>query len=127
MLDMPINSAIAIPQTGDKIMTSINGTIEAKGYALPQGAQGPVVNVEVSINHGETWTNAEILNANKEQSKWSWALSKARVKIEKGHKKHILSRATDAGGNIQDDTEGKWNLRGVAYNGYGETKDLTVL
>lgn len=40
LLDMPINSAIAVPQTGDTVKISSRGTIEVRGYALPQGAHG---------------------------------------------------------------------------------------
>jgi len=125
--DMPINSAIAVLQTGNTIRMFSRGTIEVKGYALPRGAQGPVVRVEVSTDDGETWSEAEISYANNWQSKWAWALWKATVKIEHRRKKRILLRATDAGGNIQNDNGGKWNLRDVAYDGYGETRDLTVL
>jgi sulfite oxidase len=31
----------------------------------------------------------------------------------------------DKGGNVQEKNP-TWNLRGVAYNGYGDVRDLTV-
>jgi len=37
----------------------------------------------------------------------------------------IISRAMDNGGNVQE-KDLVWNPRGVAYNGYGEVRDLTV-
>ena len=43
--------------------SSYAGTIEAKGYAVPQGDQGPVIRVEVSIDEGQTWTDAELLKS----------------------------------------------------------------
>jgi len=106
--DMPVNSVVAKPKNGDSIKLSPTRTIEATGYALPQGNQGPVVKVEVSVDDGQTWTRAEIMNTDREPSKWSWALWKATIKMEKGPKKRILSRATDAGGNAQNDEPGKW-------------------
>lgn len=127
LLDMPINSAIAVPQTGDTVTISNGGTIVVKGYALPKGAHGPVVGVEVSTNDGRSWTAAKIVNTFSEQSKWSWALWQATVNIEKGPNKRILSRAIDADGYIQNNEGGKWNLRGVAYDGYGETRNLTIV
>ena len=105
--DMPVNSVIGRPQTGETIELSPSGTIEAKGYALPQGAYGPIVKVEVSVDNGRTWTVAELLSSNKE-SRWSWVLWKANIRIAKGKKNSILSRATDAGGNMQNDDTGKW-------------------
>ena len=106
--DMPVNSVIANPQDGDIVRLSPNGTIEARGYALPQGSQGPIVKVEVSIDNGKTWTRADIVNPDGEHSKWCWALWKATIKVDAGQKKRILSRATDAGGNVQNDDPGKW-------------------
>ncbi|KAL6722140.1 hypothetical protein ACLMJK_001247 [Lecanora helva] len=124
--DMPVNSVIATPQDGDTIRLSPDGTLEVRGYALPHGNQGPVVNVEISIDDGRTWSKAEIMNTNREKSKWAWAIWKANVNVEKGREKRLLSRATDAGENIQNDNPGKWNLRGVAYDGYGEVRGLNV-
>ena len=106
--DMPINSVIAKPQDNETVKLSPTGTFEARGYALPQGSQGPVVKVEVSTDDGKTWTKAEIESTDKEPGKWTWALWTATIKVEKGKKKRILSRATDAGGNMQNDNPGKW-------------------
>ena len=59
--DMPVNSVIAIPETGETVKLSASGTIEVKDYALPHGDRGPVVKVEVSTDDGRTWKKAEIL------------------------------------------------------------------
>ena len=114
--DMPVNSAIAVPQNGEKVKLTSSGTIEVKGYALPQGDQGPVVKVEVSADDGRTWKVASILPQNHGQSKWAWALWRATIQLQKGQKTRLLSRATDKGGNIQSGKP-QWNLRGVAYDG----------
>ncbi|KZF20204.1 sulfite oxidase [Xylona heveae TC161] len=123
--DMPINSVVAVPYSGDTVTLSRRGDIEVRGYALPAGTQGPVVKVEVSADGGKSWTDAEIIR-DRHQSKWCWALYRAKVKIERGTNKLILSRATDAGGNVQVEKP-EWNIRGVAYNGYGEARDVTVV
>lgn len=99
--DMPINSVIAEPHTSDTIRLPPSGKIEIKGYALPQGDQGPVVKVECSIDEGQTWEVAEILSGNGVEAKWCWALWKATVRLQKGKKRRVLSRATDKGGNMQ--------------------------
>lgn len=116
--DMPVNSVIAVPNSGATL--SSEAPIQVRGYALPRGSHGPVVKVEVSVDDGKTWTVATI----EESGKWSWALWSTTVTMKRG-KGRILSRATDAGGNVQEACP-KWNLRGVGYNGYGESRDLIV-
>ena len=120
--DMPINSVIASPQNGDAVKIGADGTVEVRGYALPQGAHGPVIKVEVSTDEGETWKEAELIG---EWGKWSWALWRVCMTMKSGDKQRILSRATDNGGNVQC-ANPQWNLRGLAYNGYGESRNLTV-
>lgn len=143
---MPINSVTAEPQNGDIIKLPPSGEMEIKGYALPQGDQGPVVKVGWSMDNGQTWEAAEILCGNDLKAKWSWALWKATVRFQKGKNRRVLSRATDKGGNVQtgepvrsnfrshikssagrSDKSQTWNLRGVGYDGYGESKNLNVV
>ncbi|MCJ1382051.1 hypothetical protein MMC17_005163 [Xylographa soralifera] len=121
--DMPVNSVIARPLSGEKVERSPQGTVTVEGYALPQGAQGPVMRVEVSGNEGISWLDAEIVEGKGE--KWCWVLWRAHVKVEKGQRR-LLSRATDQGGNAQKE-HSQWNLRGVGYNGYGESRDVDVV
>ena len=123
--DMPVNCVIASPQNGDTVILSSNRTTEVQGYALPQGDQGPVVEVEVSIDEGKTWKAAEIDACCKGKGKWCWTLWRTVVHLDKGAKRRILARATDVGGNTQPEHP-QWNLRGVGYNGYGESRDLEV-
>lgn len=125
---MPINSVIAIPASSSTVHLSPDGTTEVKGYALPSGSDGPITKVEISTDEGATWQLAELLE-NQEtdgaELRWAWSLWRARVKIERGQGRRVLSRATDTSGNTQVKCP-EWNLRGVAYNGYGEASELTV-
>ena len=114
--DMPVNSVIAVPQTGSTVRLAASGAIEVKGYALPRGDHGPVVKVEVSADDGRTWKAADILPHGGGQSRWAWTLWKTAVYLQKGPKKRLLSRATDKNGNVQSGKP-QWNLRGVAYDG----------
>ena len=122
---------------------SLKGTVFAKGYALPAGEDGPITRVEVSGDGGVHWKDARLIAAPSEQpsssssslpsisspllfSKWAWTLWEADVPMIAGTGRRILCRATDSGGNEQPACS-QWNFRGVAYNGYGEVEDLTVL
>ena len=123
--DMPVNSVVAIPQNEEMITLPPDGKLEIKGYALPHGDQGPVTKVEVSTDDGETWIDAKISEESKRGGKWSWVLWTASVRLSRGKEKRVLSRAIDAGGNTQDPNP-SWTLRGVGYNGYGESRNLTI-
>ncbi|EMD67422.1 hypothetical protein COCSADRAFT_168623 [Bipolaris sorokiniana ND90Pr] len=130
--EMPVNSVVGIPKSGTTVQRDADGTIEVRGYALPSGADGPIVKVEVSVDDGQSWEEAELINeyegedAKNVELKWAWALWKARVKIDKGKSVTIYSRAMDRSGNVQEKCP-TWNYRGVCYNGYGEAFDLEIV
>ena len=127
MLYLPINSCVATPGSDTTVSLDAAGCIEVKGYAVPHGDQGPVVRVQVSGDEGRSWTDAEIEDGGKEASKWSWVLWKAQTKIQKGKQRKIFTKATDHGGNTQNEKRSTWNLRGVAYNGYEAVVGLEVV
>lgn len=120
---MPINSVIGFPNNEQTVTLDADGTLGVRGYAVPQGDQGPVVRVEVSGDGGSEWVEAEFEGPSE---RFAWVLWRAKVKMERGEGKQMLSQATDHGGNVQPRTC-EWNLRGVAYNGYGESSGLTVV
>lgn len=126
--EMPVNSVIGVPRSGTRVETGDDGMIEVKGYALPSGADGPIVRVEVSVDGGETWKDAELIRdvGGDVELKWAWCLWKTKVKVEKGKCVRVYSRATDKSGNTQEKSSA-WNFRGVAYNGYGEAFDLEIV
>lgn len=151
LMEMPVNSVIARPADGDLVEVNEEGILEITGYALPQGGHGPVTRVEVSIDGGKQWKDAELLpstESDEAHGKWAWMLWHISVSAsqlqtlapsfdektascskqqEKLLTLNILSRATDAGGHTQAAGDEQWNLRGVAYNGYGEARGVEVV
>ena len=145
LMDMPVNSVIGWPTDEEKV-DLIDGALEVRGYALPQGDQGPVTKVDVRVGEKGSWVEAEIMNPSgaleddDAQGKWAWKLWRAKIPksdlenagthregfLEKSNNRviDVFSRATDAGGNTQG--EGEWNLRGVAFNGYGSARAVQV-
>ena len=137
MHDMPINSVIGVPSSGSTVKVDESGTIEVRGYAVPAGMDGPVTKVEVSGNGGETWVEAELDFGGREKAgldtgedrqsvRWAWCLWKAKVRVEKGKEKRVVSKTTDWKGNVQP-KEAAWTLRGVGYNAWGEADNLTIV
>ncbi|EME43538.1 hypothetical protein DOTSEDRAFT_25465 [Dothistroma septosporum NZE10] len=122
--EMPVNSVIAWPQSGGTVRRDVNGAIGVAGYALPSGEDGPVVKVEISSDRGKSWTEADLIG-HPEESKWSWRLWEARIKVNAGKEQTVYSRATDRAGNTQPE-QSQWNLRGVCYNGWGAVEGLVV-
>lgn len=120
--DMPVDSVVTSPQNGDVVQLDEHGTTEIRGFAIPQGSDGPVVSVEVSIDDCKTWNVAKLGMG--DAGKWCWVIWKLRINIPVGDKQCIFSRATGKAGNIQV-TFPTWKLRKVvAYNGYGESRSL---
>lgn len=126
MYDMPINSVVAVPADGETVTLPLTGLVEVKGYALPQGADGPVTRVSVSGDGGYSWIDAQLDNSGG-NSKWCWVLWTAKIKLTPGSQREILSCATDAGGNSQGQEHSQWNLRGIGYCGYGRARDLALI
>ena len=113
LLAEPLNSVIASAEVA-------HGHLHVKGYAVG-GPTGQVQKVSVSIDGGERWWDT---NFAYQEGRWSWTLWEATVPLPGGKTEYhgiVYSRAEDESGNLQPKEAG-WNLRGVAYNGYGEMR-----
>ncbi|KAF9448616.1 molybdopterin binding oxidoreductase [Macrolepiota fuliginosa MF-IS2] len=110
MTALPLNSVIG---TAYKLSPE---TLFVKGYALP-GPTGNVSAVQVSTDDGQTW---EKVNITYQEGKWSWTIWEGEVPCttESGR---VYSRAIDSSGHVQPQ-QGQWNLRGVAFNGWGKAE-----
>ncbi|KKK17652.1 hypothetical protein ARAM_002929 [Aspergillus rambellii] len=97
MCEVPINSVVAVPEDNETVWLSDSGKLEVKGYAVPQGSDGPITKVEVSADGGRSWVDAQIEDVTSEsmiktkaKNKWCWVLWRAEVDIEKGTGREIL-------------------------------------
>lgn len=111
LLANPLKSVIAITDIE-------NSTLYVKGYAVG-GPEGQVSNVFISIDEGKSWLPARITY---QEGRWSWTLWEAVMPLPDSTTKYhgkVYSRAEDEKGNSQS-PDVDWNLRGIAYSGYGE-------
>jgi sulfite oxidase len=110
MTALPVNSVVG------SVKRTAPSTILVKGYAI-SGGGAKVVRVDLSVNHGVTWSPAQITY---QEGKWSWSLWEASI-ANAEESGEVFSRATDENGQTQD-KEGQWNLRGVAFTPWGRRK-----
>ncbi len=83
-------------------------TIEGRAWS----GQGPVVKVEVSVDGGATWDDAEL---DELSSEWAWRSWRYDWSAPQPGRHELCTRATDAAGN-QQPSEVPWNLKGYANN-----------
>jgi len=105
---MVVRSVIAAPIQGETIS---GGVLEVKGSAWSGAAE--VARVEVSVDDGETWGEAEV-SRRETAGRWApvrWAF---RAEPEPGPLS-IMARATDTEGATQP-LQPRWNARGYANN-----------
>lgn len=104
---LPLNSVVgSVTRQGPN-------AILVKGYAIGSG-DVQVAKVELTTDDGKTWHEAHITY---QEGRWSWTLWEALLEPvpDSGV---VYSRATDVRGCVQA-REGRWNMRGVAYNPWG--------
>ena len=86
------------------------GSHELSGRAW--SGQAPVTQVEVSVDGGQTWTDAALEPA---LGTWAWAAWRTGWTVSEPGRYELLARATDATGMVQP-VDQPWNVQGMANN-----------
>ena len=112
--EMPLNAAICAPVDGAHIGA---GACEIAGYAVAFGRA--VSRVEVSVNDGTDWLQAELTS--QPDSPWSWTQWHVTVDLSPGL--HVLVvRAVDGAGQMQPERpEAIWNFAGYLSTAWHRT------
>jgi DMSO/TMAO reductase YedYZ molybdopterin-dependent catalytic subunit len=101
-----VRSVISSPREGETVEA---GAVEVHGSAW--SGNGPIADVSVSIDGGESWLSADLSPAAGQLAAHPW-----RCVVEMGPGRHVvMARATDISGATQP-TEPPWNVRGYANN-----------
>jgi sulfite oxidase len=110
--EMPVTSAVTGMQRKG---TAEGGKMEVEGYAYSGGGR-EIVRVDVSMDGGETWEQAELMgdkgSGNRE---WWWKRWRFEgvPKAGKGKMGKVMVKATDESYNTQPESYGAiWNARG---------------
>jgi sulfite oxidase len=124
--DYPIQSAICSPDEG-QVLVPDNGFITVKGYAWSGGGRS-IIRVDVSMDGGKTWSEAELTPSHRSSlyKSWDWTLWQIKLPVShlmKGDGKeadiNLVCKATDSSYSSQPESfEGIWNFRGVLSNAW---------
>jgi sulfite oxidase len=112
---LPLNCDILCPGDGDEIPA---GPLTIRGWALP-GEGRHVCRVDVSLDGGCTWHQADLEPA---LSRWAWRRWSLSVVAEPGPLS-VSARAWDDTGVTQPESPASlWNPRGYANNAWAHVK-----
>ncbi len=119
-----INSVICEPADGAEIKA---GKTMLRGYATSGGGRS-VERVDVSIDGGANWLEADLLEPNKDaqiesnERDWTWQFWQCEVELKPGTRELIV-RAYDASANTQPENIAPlWNFKGYMNNGWHKIK-----
>jgi sulfite oxidase len=104
-----LNSDLLSPRDGETVRA---GPVEARGYAFA-GGDRYVARVDVSIDGGANWRQAQLLD---DLGRWAWRQWRITLNLAAGEHE-ILVRAWDSSAATQpDDEAGLWNPKGYVNN-----------
>ena len=104
-----LNSDVLEPRDGDTVAA---GTVQVRGYAFA-GGDRYVARVDVSIDGGTTWAQAELLD---DLGRWAWRHWRIDLELASGEHE-VLVRAWDSSAATQPEDEAAlWNPKGYVNN-----------
>ena len=113
--ELPLSADVLAPDDGERVAA---GKVQVLGYALAGGSRY-VARVDVSIDGGRSFTEAELLA---DQGPWAWRLWRAEVHLEPGSHE-IVARAWDSAGNTQpEDPATVWNPKGYVNSSWARVR-----
>jgi sulfite oxidase len=113
--EMPITSAITYisnPSNPSDAKPEISAPLQVEGYAYSGGGR-EIIRVDISMDNGRTWDQAELLDdAGKGSKAWCWKRWRYEGLKREG-KTTVLVKATDEAYNTQPESyDAIWNARG---------------
>merc|ERR1712107_545040 len=124
---VPITSAITLPEPGTKVRPG--QALNLQGYAYA-GAGPAVIRVDVSVDGGVTWDQAEFERASPSQGirsgrAWAWVQWRFSTKVPDNAPADfkVVCKAVDDQYNQQPHSaQPIWNLRGILNTSWGQVK-----
>jgi sulfite oxidase len=127
--EFPVQSAICEPHDKAEIPEDLD-EVKVRGYAVSGGGR-EIIRVDVSINGGKTWQEAQLLPKPRTYNvlgrDWAWTLWSVTVPVTEEDRKRggisILCKAVDSSYNEQPESfQAVWNLRGLLATAWHSIK-----
>jgi sulfite oxidase len=110
-----VNSDVLAPEDGAIVAA---GPLEVRGYAFA-GGRREVERVDVSVDRGRTWRQADLGD---DLGEWAWRLWHAEVDLLPGEHEIVVRAWDSAAGTQPEDPGGSWNPKGYANNAWGRVR-----
>lgn len=108
---LPVNCDILVPTDGDRVGP---GALTIRGWAIGGDGHG-VGRVDVSLDRGQSWRQAELYRPAGDWAWWPWSL---RVDVTHGPLTITARAWTDSGVTQPESVAALWNPRGYGNNAY---------
>jgi sulfite oxidase len=113
--EVAVNADVLVPDDGALVDA---GAVEVRGYAFA-GGERHVGRVDVSVDGGGRWLEAELLD---DLGRWAWRLWRCRVELGPGDHE-IVARAWDSAAAAQpEDPATLWNPKGYVNNAWARVR-----
>lgn len=110
-----VNSDVLVPADGAVLDA---GTVELRGYGFA-GGRREVERVDVSLDGGRSWSQAELGD---DLGEWAWRLWRMEVELGPGDHEIVVRAWDSAAGTQPEDPAGSWNPKGYANNAWGRVR-----
>lgn len=117
--ELPVTSVTCTPEN-NSIVTLKDGQLALKGYSWSGGGRR-VIRVDVSIDQGQTWQVAELIDPQNIalDRQWAWTRWQARVPVDQEGSLDVWVRAVDSSYNVQPENFNHiWNARGLMASAF---------
>eukprot|EP00483_Globobulimina_turgida_P007135 UN07149 len=136
---IPVTSAITAPDN-ESVVELVGGRgdgesesqeMDIRGYAYSGGGRA-IIRVDVSIDDGKTWNQAELTRATKQHIRsnraWAWCQWRYGIQVPRGSSElNICCKAIDDQYNQQPHhAEPIWNVRGILNTSWGRSNVKTI-
>jgi len=113
--EVALNADFLLPADGERLPA---GSVELRGWAFA-GGDRQVERVDVSLDHGTTWRQADLME---DLGRWAWRRWRAHVDLAPGDHE-IVVRAWDSAAATQpEDPAHLWNPKGYVNNSWGRVR-----
>jgi sulfite oxidase len=94
------------------------GEVELRGYAFA-GGERHVTRVEVSLDGGHAWEDAELLD---DLGRWAWRLWRHPVTLAAGEHAVVVRAWDSAAATQPEHAESVWNPKGYVNSAWGRVR-----